>query len=207
MRGPCAGPSQFPLLKGSPSRRPRARGAGPHECGGRARKASRRAPLCGARVLPRSSPALAAPDREGAPAGGKGVRAVAVRGTRRRGARGAAACPGRAREPCPVGQQGGAVYGAPAPPSRGLPCGLPPVQSRPGGVARGAGLWGPVGGPHPNPGAHTKGGRRVTDGAAVHYRPPPFPPSLLELRAPPRPSVLIASPCPSSSSSSSPPSY
>jgi len=44
---------------------------------------------------------------------------------------------------------------------------------------------GPWGGPYPPPGAHKNGGRRGTDGAAVHYRPPPFPPSLLELRAPP----------------------
>jgi len=53
--------------------------AGPHECGGRARTASRRAPQCGARVLPRSPPAGAAPGRGGEPAGGKGVHAVALR--------------------------------------------------------------------------------------------------------------------------------
>ena len=143
--GPFAGPSEFRLLKGLPSRRPKAREAGPPECYGRARTASRRPPQSGARGLPRSPLAGAAPDRGGAPAGGQGVRIVAVRWTRRR-VRGGGRVAGeghaiRAR----WGNQGGAEYGAPAPPvglSRG-----PPWRSHPGGVARGAAPRKASGGP------------------------------------------------------------
>jgi len=208
VRGPCAGPSQVSLLKGSPSRRPRARGAGPQDCGGRARTASRRAPQCGARELPWLSPAGAALDREDTHAGGKGVRAVAVRWTRRWGSRRAAACPGRARFSCPVGQQGGAQYGAPAPPPWGAVLRAPPCRESFRGRCPRCGAAGARGGAPTRPrGLIKKGSRRGTDGAPVHYRPPPFTPSLLELRAPPRPSGLIASPFPSYAPSSSPLPY
>ena len=103
--------------------------------------------------------------------------------------------------------RGGAQHSAPAHLPGGLSCRPPPVENRPGGVACEAGLREPVRGPYPPPGAHEIGSRRGTDGAAVHYRPPPFPPSLLQLRAPPRPSVLIVSFSPSFSPSSSPPPY
>jgi len=200
--GPCDGPSQFPFLKESPSRWPRARGAGPHECGGRARTASRRAPQCGARVLPRSSQAGAAPDRGGAPAGARGY-AASPCGGHSGGGLGRGRVSERARYPCPAGQHGGAQYGAPAALPEGLPCGPSPVESRPGGVARGAGLRGPVGGTRTRPQELIqRGGRRGTDGAAVYYRPPPFPRSLFELRPPPRPFVLIAPPFPFPSPSS-----
>ena len=59
-------------------------------------------------------------------------------------------------------------------------------------AARGSGS--PCGGPYPPSGAHKKRGRRGTNGAAVHDRPAPFPPSLLELKAPSRPSVVITPP-------------
>ena len=94
-------------------------------------------------------------------------------------ARGAAACPGRARSLCPVRQQeGGFQYGIPRlltwkavfrapPPSR---------ESSRGSGPRGGGekAWGK--GPCPHTGAYQKRGRRGTDGEAVHYRPSPFHP-------------------------------
>jgi len=97
-------------------------------------------------VLPWSSPAWAAPDRWGASAGGKEVRAAAVQWTRLGGFKGAAACPGRARKPCPVRQQGGGASMAHPPPhlegylAGPSPCG----ESSRGVVARGAGLQKPV---------------------------------------------------------------
>jgi len=141
--GPCDGPSQFPLLKGSPSRRPRARGAGPHECGGRVRTASRRAPQSGARVLPLSSPAGAAPDRGGAPAGARGYAPSPCGG---HGGGGPGALP-RVRGG-PAKRALGANRGAPsmAPPAPPLP-----VESCPGGVARGVGLRGPGAGASTRP--------------------------------------------------------
>ena len=83
MWGPGVRPSQFILLKGTPSRRPRARGAGLPEGHGRARTANPHPPQYGARVLSRSARAVAAPDR-GGPAGAKGARTVTAWGTRGR---------------------------------------------------------------------------------------------------------------------------
>jgi len=50
--GPGVRPSQFPLLKGSPSRRPRARGAGRPQGHGRARTANRHPPSVGPGCCP-----------------------------------------------------------------------------------------------------------------------------------------------------------
>jgi len=95
---------------------------------------------------------------------------------------------------------------APPPPHLGGCLAAPPPLWRvvQGEWPAGRGCGGPWGGPYPPPGAHKKRGRRGTDGAAVYYRPLPFPPSLLELTAPPRPSVLIAPPSPSPSPSPPP---
>jgi len=133
--GPCVGPSQFPLLKGSPSRWPRATGAGPFEGYGRARTASRRPRQCGALVLPRSQPARAASECGGEPAGASGIRVQAV-GWKRRRVRGGPRGRGGSRQPCQVGQRG-APSMAPPPPLLGLFRG-PTWRSHPGGVARGA---------------------------------------------------------------------
>ena len=123
--GPFAGPSEFRLLKGLPSRRPKAREAGPPECYGRARTASRRPPQSGARGLPRSPLAGAAPDRGGEPAAGKVVRVVTVGWTRRRVRGGGAAWPGRASPTVPGGANRGAPSMAPSPPLSGCPAGPP----------------------------------------------------------------------------------
>jgi len=119
--GPFAGPSEFRLLKGLPSRRPKAREAGPPECYGRARTASRRPPQSGARGLPRSPLAGAAPDRGGEPAAGKVVRVVTVGWTRRRVRGGGPRGRGGPRQPCPVGQTGGRRVWRPRPPCRAVP--------------------------------------------------------------------------------------
>jgi len=107
MWGPDVRPSQFPLLKESPSRRPGtpARGLRAGQDGEPA------SPQCEAQVLSWSAPAVAAPDRRG-PAGAKEARAVTARGARGRvrGARGAGVGhTSRARGD-------GAGYGAPRPP-------------------------------------------------------------------------------------------
>jgi len=138
------GGSWCSLLEGSPSRRPRARGAGPHDCGGRARTASPRAPQCGVRVLPRSSPARAAPDRGGAPARARGY-VPSPYGGHGGGGQGCGRMSGAGPLTVPGGPTGGVPSMEPPTPSPGgRSCGsTPPVGSHPGGVARGAGLRGP----------------------------------------------------------------
>jgi len=131
---------------------------------------------------PGSAPVLASDGRPGSwgrPRRGKGVRAVAVRWTRRRkpGVRprvrgGPAHCArcvnrkGVSSMASPVYSPGRLFFGPP-PPSR---------ESSRGSGPRGGGekAWGK--GPCPHTGAYQKRGRRGTDGEAVHYRPSPFHP-------------------------------
>jgi len=141
---------------------------------------------------PGAAPVLASEGRPGSwgrPRRGKGVRAVAVRWKRRRG-------PGvrpRVREG-PANRalwanRGGVPSMAPpAPPTWGAVLRAPPpVGCHSGGVARRAGLRGAgVGTLVRLAEPHKKGGdRRGTDGAAVHYRPSPSPPTATRTGSPP----------------------
>jgi len=144
------------------------------------------------------------PGSWGRPCRGKGVRAVPVRRTRRRGPRVGPRVRGGPANRARWANRGGAQYGTPAAsPPGGLSCAPPlPVNSHPGGVARGARAEGARGtGPCPHAGAHKHGvgggltGRPFT---TSRHRSSAL---LLELRAPPRPYVrrVLLSPLPSRS--------
>jgi len=177
--GPCDGPSQFPFLKGTPSRRPRARGAGPPECGGRARTASRPAPQCGAQVLPRSSPAMAAPDRGGAPAGARGY-APSPYGGPGSGRQGCCRVSGAGPLTVLGGPTGGRVPSMASPPPPhlgGCRVGPPPPsgESSRGSGPRGGAEGARGKGPCPRTGAHKKGvggGQTGTPSTTDRHRPP-----------------------------------
>ena len=104
--GPGVRPTQIPLLKGSPSRRRKARGGRP-DGHARARTTIRDPPQCGAWVLPQPEPVAAAPGRGGS-AGAKG--ACAASAWRTRGCVRWAVWLGRATQ----GVGGAAWWGAPS---------------------------------------------------------------------------------------------
>jgi len=147
---------------------------------------------------PGAAPVLASEGRPGSwgrRRRGKGVRAVDVRWTRRLGPGVRPRVRGGPSNRARWANRAVPSMAPPRPPIRGAVLLAPPCEES----SRGRGAWGGAEGaqgkdPCSHAGAHKKGGRRGTDAEAVHYRPSPFPSPLLELRAPPRPSMRSAPP-------------